>query len=141
MLLSGDIDMPETTAPIATEHDPAYDRHVCSSCGSVYQRIDFRCAAHLLMCKNPVVGERAADFTADDARAIFDDAVKHAAGDPDRIAKIELVREFCCNPTFRQAVRDEIALRTAESDLSGTVEFDDGATVPLATYVREHRRT
>ena len=44
-------------------------------------------------------------FTAADARAIFDGALAGEVN-ADRIAKIELLREFFTNPAFAQALAD-----------------------------------
>lgn len=35
--------------------DRAYEHVPCATCGRSFQRIDFRCAAHLLLCDNPVM--------------------------------------------------------------------------------------
>lgn len=42
------------------------------------------------------------------ARAEFDKMISSAT-DPDKIAKLELMREFFCNPDFRKALEDEMA--------------------------------
>ncbi len=50
----------------------------------------------------------AAPMTDADARRVFDAAIKGET-DPDRITKVELLREFFCNPKFRAAMTDEVA--------------------------------
>lgn len=44
-------------------------------------------------------------MTTTEARKIFD-AAAAKAGDADQVARIELVREYCCNPGFRKALED-----------------------------------
>lgn len=46
-------------------------------------------------------------MTATEARAIFDQAIANTA-DPDRIAKIELMREYFTNADFRKALEDHV---------------------------------
>lgn len=52
--------------------------------------------------------DRDTKFTASDARAIFDGALR-----PDMTAeqhdKVVLLREFFCNPEFRKAMQSEVA--------------------------------
>lgn len=38
-------------------------------------------------------------------RKVFNDSIKGET-DPDRIANVELLREYFCNPTFRKAMSD-----------------------------------
>lgn len=45
-------------------------------------------------------------MTATDARAVFDEAIAQET-DPDRIARVELLREFFCNEEFRQFIYSE----------------------------------
>lgn len=44
----------------------------------------------------------------DEARAVFDAALAGET-DPERIARVELAREFFCNPDFRAFARDHVA--------------------------------
>lgn len=47
-----------------------------------------------------------------EARAAFDGAIavaKAEGADADRIARMEVIREFFCNPTFRVALADHVA--------------------------------
>jgi hypothetical protein len=47
-------------------------------------------------------------MSATEARIEFDKMIA-ATTNPDQIAKLELVREFLCNPEFRKALEDESA--------------------------------
>jgi hypothetical protein len=47
-------------------------------------------------------------MSATEARAEFDKIISKIT-DLDQIAKLELVREFLCNPEFRKALEDESA--------------------------------
>lgn len=42
------------------------------------------------------------------AREVFNAAIAKET-DPDRIAKVELLREYFCNPEFRSAMENEVA--------------------------------
>jgi hypothetical protein len=48
-------------------------------------------------------------MAADEARAIFDAAIASGSQDPDRIANVEMLREYFCNPEFRAWMRDQVA--------------------------------
>lgn len=52
-------------------------------------------------------------MSAAEARRVFDSAI--AAADPGQVAKLELAREYFCNPSFRAALADHVyALNTAQ---------------------------
>lgn len=47
-------------------------------------------------------------MTNNEAREIFNQAIANEK-DADRIAKVELLREYFTNPTFRSAMEEEVA--------------------------------
>lgn len=48
------------------------------------------------------------NLTNTEAREIFNAAISNEK-DADRIAKVELLREYFCNPEFRVAMHNEVA--------------------------------
>ena len=46
--------------------------------------------------------------TPKEIRAAFDAAVTRNAADPNKVARLELAREFFCNPRFRTWLQDEV---------------------------------
>ena len=52
----------------------------------------------------------AATFTSDDARKIFNAVIEEASirGEADRVAAIELAREYFCSPIMRKAIEDAV---------------------------------
>ena len=48
------------------------------------------------------------NLTNTEAREIFNAAIANET-DADRIAKVEMLREYFCNPAFRESMADEVA--------------------------------
>jgi len=49
-----------------------------------------------------------ATMTQTEARRVFDEVIAKST-DADQVAKVEMLREFFCNPGFRAAMADEVA--------------------------------
>jgi hypothetical protein len=60
-------------------------------------------------------------MTREQARTVFDAEVDKAkaAGDDDRVARVELMREYFTNPPFRRAMEDFVFARVSGKSIEG----------------------